>query len=357
MKREFSLPYSFLRNLCHLWLNSSRPPGVWYLGRMVTRALAVLLFLAAGRLGCHGDEVVTNILGRVIHTLGGRSTIRDVMLSSNTYPGFMPGSVRANLWLSNYFAGFVPGTLADVVWRGFQTNGRSTKIWECFEIPAGGPAKPPVLRWNTNNLMWGRKGMTAISQAWEGPGTPSQFAITALTRRHGYLLGHAMGARGFDPKRVGKRVWFCTRDNQVIERKVQLFFVAGPDTTAVHDYSIALFDADLPPAIEPMRVVDPEKVRQKYLFLPMDRKPVLMALQGGYVSAGILDWDIPVRGGDSGGPRMLPLPDELVFLEGITCSPPSPAMQADMDMLSRKAGLEPGKYQMQWVNLDGYANP
>ena len=51
---------------------------------------------------------------------------------------------------------------------------------------------------------------------------------------------------------------------------------------------------------------------------------------------------------------MLPLPGELVFLEGITTSPPSAAMQADMDMLSRKAGLDPSKYQMQWVNLDGY---
>jgi hypothetical protein len=31
-------------------------------------------------------------------------------------------------------------------------------------------------------------------------------------------------------------------------------------------------------------------------------------------------------------------------------------MQADMDMLSRKAGLDPSKYQMQWVNLDSYPN-
>ena len=38
-------------------------------------------------------------------------------------------------------------------------------------------------------------------------------------------------------------------------------------------------------------------------------------------------------------------------------SPPSAAMQADMDMLSRKAGLDPAKYQMQWVNLDSYPDP
>ena len=51
---------------------------------------------------------------------------------------------------------------------------------------------------------------------------------------------------------------------------------------------------------------------------------------------------------------MLPLPDELVFFGDLTTSPPSAAMQADMDMLSRKAGLDPRRYQMQWVNLDEY---
>ena len=51
---------------------------------------------------------------------------------------------------------------------------------------------------------------------------------------------------------------------------------------------------------------------------------------------------------------MLPLPGELVFFAGLTTSPPSAQMQADMDMLSRRAGLDPRRYQMQWVNLDSY---
>jgi hypothetical protein len=51
---------------------------------------------------------------------------------------------------------------------------------------------------------------------------------------------------------------------------------------------------------------------------------------------------------------MLPLSDELVFYEGLTTSPPSAEMQADMDMLSRRAGLNPLQYQMRWVNLDAY---
>jgi hypothetical protein len=79
-----------------------------------------------------------------------------------------------------------------------------------------------------------------------------------------------------------------------------------------------------------------------------------MALQDGFISTGIPGWTVPFRGGDSGAPTMLPLPDELVFFGGLSTSPPSAQMQADMDMLSRKAGLNPRKYQMQWVSLDAY---
>jgi hypothetical protein len=126
------------------------------------------------------------------------------------------------------------------------------------------------------------------------------------------------------------------------------------DEGKVRDYSIILFDADLPATIEPMRVTDPDKVKRKYLFDDLSHKPVMMSLQGGFVTAGVAGWTVAVAGGNSGAPRMLPLGGELVFLWGISTSPPSADMQADMDMLSRKAGLDPRRYQMQWVDLDSY---
>jgi hypothetical protein len=325
--------------------------------------VAVLLGLAAvgsfGLAGLAGYAAETRVdrTRTVVTNSAGQFVFRDMLLASNAYPDFRAGTVRANLWLSNTFAEFVPGTLADVVWRGFQTNGRSTNMWDFAQLPAGWPNTPPVLRWNTNNFMWGRRGMTAISQVCEGMGAFGQGAITALTPRHGYCRGHSMGPSGLHPESVGRRVWFCTRDNQLIERKMQRLLVRYMDDGHNRDYTIILFDADLPPQIEPMRVADLGKVTQKYLFFPLDHKPIFMALQGGCVSAGVFQWNIPVRGGDSGSPRMLPLPDELVFIEGVATSPPSAEMQADMDMLSRDAGLDPAKYQMQWVNLDAYANP
>ena len=318
---------------------------------------ALLGFTLSVLCGCAADVVTNDPGGRTPSSASLSSSAPAPAEEGVRAPVAGQRIVRDVIQISNTFAGFVPGTLASVVCAGIPTNGRTTNIWEFKNLPAGWPKTPPALRWDTNNLMWGLKGMTAISQVCEGMGAFGQGSITALTRRHGYLRGHGMGPSGLHPEKVGVRIWFCTRDNQVVETKVQLLVTRFMDEGQQRDYSIVLFAADLPPGIEPLRVVDPVKVRRKYLFLPLDHKPIFMPLQGGYVSAGILPWDVPVRGGDSGWPRMLPLPGELVFLEGISTSPPSPGMQADMDMLSRQAGLDPSKYQMQWVSLDAYPDP
>ncbi len=256
--------------------------------------------------------------------------------------------------LTNAFAGFVPGSMANAICAAFHTNGRSTRMWERSQIPQGWPNEPPVLRWNTNSLLWGRKGMTAISQVFEGMGAFGQGAITALTRRHGYTRGHHMGPSGLQPHQAGRRIWFCTRDNRLVERRIQFLLVRSGEKGNPGDYSIIFFDEDLPPEIEPMRVVERDKVNRKYFFGDTTRKPMFWALQGGFVSGGMTEWKVPVRGGDSGSPIMVPLPGEVVFFGGITTSPPSPRMQIDMDLLTLRAGLDPGQYQMQWVNVDSY---
>jgi hypothetical protein len=313
---------------------------------MTNRARALLLIatvlgsLGLAGLSCRGAGGAANPIGLAVTNVAGHRAAGE--------------TIR----VTNALTGFVAGSLPDIVWGGFETNGRSTKIWEFWELPAAWPNTPPVLRWNTNNLMWGRKGMTAISQVWENMIKFGMFSVTALTRRHGYLLGHAMGPAGLSPTRVGRRVWFCTQDNRVIERKVQLFLTRFHDEGHVYDdYSIILFDADLPPEIEPMRVTDESKVNRKYLRVSHHRPPEFTTRQGGFISAEIPGWTVPHRGGDSGAPIMLPLPDELIFVGGLTTSSPSPGMQADMDMLSRKAGLDPAKYQMQWLDLDAFPDP
>jgi hypothetical protein len=352
---------------------------------------AALLSIGLSGLSGHASEVVTNrpvpratnvvaqrIVGDVLQTLlevapAGQpaAPAEGARLPTPTpAPGSVPssGSGSNAAWalalkqprapgvtlLTNTFAGFIPGSLAQVVWAGFHTNGRTTRMWELAQLPPGWPNRPPVLRWNTNSLLWGRKGMTAICQVHEDMGSFGQCAITAVTRRHGYMRGHDMGPGGLQPQRVGRRIWFCTRDNQVIERKVQFLLVRAREKDSPGDYSIILFDADLPPGIEPMRVMDPAPMQRKYFFGDTSHKPLLWALQNGRVSGGIPGWIVGVGGGDSGAPVMLPLPDEVIFFGGVTCSGPSPRMQIDLDLLSLRAGLDPSQYQMEWVNLDVY---
>ena len=236
---------------------------------MSSRAVAARLILTAllsfglGGLSSYAAETVSPPPVPLVTNVAGQRVVFDTILVSNT------------------FAGFVPGSLAAVVWAGFHTNGRSTRIWEEAQFPPGWPTNPPVLRWNTNNLMWGRKGMTAISQVCEGEGAFGQGGVIALTRRHGYVRGHSMGPSGFNRSLVGHRVWYCTRDNQVIQRRVQLAFVRAPGSTQ-GDYSIFLLDADLPPEIEPLRVADAAQVGRRYEFLAdLSHKPIFMVAARG----------------------------------------------------------------------------
>ncbi len=255
--------------------------------------LVYSLSLSSGR----ASEPGTNLPVPLITNLPGQRVVGDV------------------IEISNRFAGFVPGSLANTVWTGFHTNDRSLRMWEFWQLPPGWPSKPPVLRWNTNNIMWGRKGMTAISQVVEGMGSFGQGGLTALTRRHGYVRGHGMGPNGLDPTRVGRRVWFCTLDNQLVERKIKLLLIRSPENGGTNDYSIILFDANLPPGIEPMRVVDLAKLRSKYSGDDFSHRPVFMALQDGFISTGIPGWTTMYRSGDSGSPMMLPLPDRAGLLQ------------------------------------------
>jgi hypothetical protein len=121
---------------------------------------------------------------------------------------------------------------------------------------------------------------------------------------------------------------------------------------AHRDYSIVLFDRDLPDSITPIRVVDPANINARYDALDDAPCPLFMTEQSGHVSAQVQGFTVNTfQGGDSGSPNMLPLPGELIFFSGRSTSGPSAEMQADLDELCRRAGLNPRRYQMKWVDL------
>jgi hypothetical protein len=256
-------------------------------------------------------------------------------------------------WTNQLFDHYLPDSLDYFVWTNViaHTNGRSTIVWSIRQRPPNWPASPPAVQWNTQGLMWGMKGLTALSPSWENEGAPGQVPITALTRRHGYSRGHSMGADGSHTQFAGKKVWFVTTDNQVVEVKV-LREVVRTGPASGRDYTILLFDRDLPPGIEPIRVAT---IQGKYIFASGGPTPIFQTEQGGQVGAGIPGFIVDIwKGGDSGSPNLLPLPGELAFCGGRSTSGASREMQADMDELCRLQGLDAKKYQLQWVDLSRF---
>jgi hypothetical protein len=196
------------------------------------------------------------------------------------------------------------------------------------------------------------KGLTAVSQCWEDEGSSGQAPVTALSPRHGYVRGHSMGPDGFTATRNGKKVWFSTTANSVIQATVKdAVYRIGNG----RDYTILLFDRDLPASIEPLRVVAGTNVLSRYPSRPGAPHPIFETEQGGNVSADVRGFSVNTwKGGDSGSPDLLPMPGELVFFGGRSTSGPSSDMQADMNALCARHGLRPDKYQLKWVDLSRY---
>jgi len=267
--------------------------------------------------------------------------------------GQLSPPVQAVYVTNRVFDHYLPESLNNLVWTNLiaHTNGRSLEIWSVRSRPPGWPARPPIVVWNTNGLMWGMKGLTALSPCWESEGGTGQVPVTALTRRHGYTRGHSMGPDGFRTDYAGRKVWFVTTDNVVIEATV----ARGVVRTRERDYTLLLFQKDLPPAIEPMRVAAMTNLFAKYSNRPDAPWPLFGTEQSGRVSAGLVELSVSTwKPGDSGSPNMLPLPGELVFYSGRSTSSPSPEMQADMNALCALEGLNADNYQLQWVDLSAY---
>jgi hypothetical protein len=252
------------------------------------------------------------------------------------------------------FDRFVPESLNYEVWTNVlaRTNGRTTRIWSERTHPPGWPKRAPIVKWDTNCLMWGMTGLTALSPCWEDEGSSGQAPVTALTSRHGYVRGHGMGADGFYQNRKNKKVWFLAADNTIVEAKVLREVIRCSGGV---DYTIVLFNRDLPASIEPLRCVASANVYLKCPWVIPAPIGFLMTEQSGKVSAGIPGFTLPTgKAGDSGSPNLLPIGRELIFTGGRTTTGPTPGMQADMDELCRLSKLDPSKYQMRWADISNY---
>lgn len=264
-------------------------------------------------------------------------------------------------YVTNYYsftnrvlAHWVPESLNHAVFTNIisRTNGRTSLLWSTRRHSIGWPLNKPNVAWNRDNLAWGINGLTALSPCWQQEGSCGQVPITLLTPRHGYTRGHGMGPEGFRTAFNGKRVWFVSTNDTVIEAKIRGAIVrSGEDA----DYTILMFDRDLPPEIQPMRVVSTDELFPRFVWLPSASPPVLMTEQGGRMGVELPGFSVAAhKGGDSGSPNMIVLGSDLVFYCGRTTSGPSAKMQADINDLCARQKVNPKAYQLRWADLSAF---
>lgn len=215
-------------------------------------------------------------------------------------------------------------------------------------------------RLNTNSLIYGKRGATAISVA--------QFNMTAnrlclLTKRHAVGAGHYSGVTN------GLIVWFIGTNNLVHGMVVSNTFFSSPVTSS-EDREIITFTRDVPDDVQPMRIAAPltngttgdiyalvERYFPAEAQNPYRPRAGFWVCQHGYCGrnaqphpSGI----IGSNGGDSGSPGFIILGDECVNIGGICMNAPTASMVDRMNILTRSLGLDTNQYQPQYVWLTNY---
>ena len=242
------------------------------------------------------------------------------------------------------------------VWTNFiaNTNGRTMQLWSEYSLPADWPKVPPVMAWDTNCLLFGLDGFTAISQCNAFQGARGQIPATLLTPRHAYTRGHGMGANGLGTNFTGQSVWFCTASNTLVQMTVAANFIRlGDFGGQYYDHGILVFTEDAPPSITPMSVLSNAEFQVYYPNAPDLPFMFFGTTAAGFCSAQVPPFVYPLANpGDSGSPYMIPTPDhKLAMFSAATTSGPSPQMQADIDTLTALVGLSTNNYQLRWYDM------
>ncbi len=240
------------------------------------------------------------------------------------------------------------------IWTNYiaHTNNQSINLWTTPQPPYSlSPGQPPTFTWNTNCLLYGMTGFTALSPFNEWGGMDG--GVTALTKRHGYMRGHGQGICGLRTNHyAGKKVWFYAADNTPVVMTVAADYIRNPFECAGYDYGLVIFTSDLPDSIVPLAV----------MTAPSSIGVCFRTCQHGAMSACMPPFDFLLDAskppfnehhtritGDSGRPDMIPMPDGfLLLIGGRTTSGPSAQMQADMNALSLYLNLNTNIYQLNW---------
>jgi hypothetical protein len=254
-------------------------------------------------------------------------------------------------------------TLPEVIWTNFVrlTNGRSPRLMSERAATPGWPTHGGRAVRNPQSFVAGVRGVTGWSSGAFSPWAPNhldmQAPATVVTRRHALGCGHCAGAPStLTTNYNGRRMFFVTTNNQIIARTLAARITRLHFTNNVRvDYSVYLFNEDLPDSIEPVRVMIQSEFNTKTRAQDVWTWPLMGRCQHGYVGSTRSAGHPMAVPGDSGhysgfvlnGPQGLEWVALLPVLPGYE-------YQRDLDELSRWADLDPADYQMQWFDLSGF---
>jgi hypothetical protein len=223
----------------------------------------------------------------------------------------------------------------------------------------------PAFSRNPHCVLFNLLGATALSP-WNSVGRSGQVPFTLLTRRHAYTRGHGTGLEA--GQRVvltnftGAKVFFVDRSNNVVTMVVTNDI--GSLMAPAGDYHIVQFTQDVPANIEVMAQVS---AADYSAYADNGRRPLSYTVpdfeteQGGNCFIkGVPAFDgNAYKGGDSGSPNMLAIPNgngttTLVMHSGRSTAAASSAMQEDIDKLSLSIGLNTNAYRITWYDLSRF---
>jgi hypothetical protein len=244
------------------------------------------------------------------------------------------------------------------------TNGRVMEYYSTNGFT--GPTTAPVTVRNTNSLIYGAQGFTAITvhNTLTGPEPAfGQIQGTALTKRHVIVRGHHLGATGNIGTNGSMQMWWVTSSNTSIARTVQGGIGFDSSVGApFRDYTLLLLSSDLPDSIEPVSII---RWSDFLIYLPLtNRFHLFFSCQHNKLSTlyesslGGFTHNSYV-GGDSGSPNFVLLPHPTrrfrLALYGITSgSRWYDDMTASLNNLTVWGGLNTNSYQPDFVDLSDY---
>jgi hypothetical protein len=253
-------------------------------------------------------------------------------------------------WSFNEWVVRHPDTLEAQLWSSYQT---ATNGHDEGYIGSWG-SNGTNLTWNTNSVIYGLTGFTAISP-WCSINGP-QIQRTALTKRHLYSRGHDRGE--VDQLSTNGEVISFYSTNNVRFTATEIARITRLGSQG--DYTISLLDQDLPSWVSPMRILRADQfaaLMTNGYYPPAgvnnSQGLLLGTCQHGYVGfaccSSIFTGHSMWIAGDSGAPNFYLLNRELFFVSGRSTSAWNTNMLADMNTLTAWAGLSTNNYQPQFL--------